>query len=205
MPSNVVNANYRVLIRCTHHFQSGSLFFVYFGLLVFKSPQCLISAQTHGGEGGHLFRLSHSVVLRGGRTTAIRYPWRVWGVRVVYGPLWVCPSSQRVCFPGLHCSGSRLLCRNCLKRALGCVHFPGLGCSGSGSRVVHRGTDSAGPGFCALPRSEQLLATGCLVSALSPGGRCVLSPPWPGLGFWVRSGRAASGLPCVSSGELISG
>ena len=29
----LVNANYRVLIYCTCHFQSGSLFFVYFGFL----------------------------------------------------------------------------------------------------------------------------------------------------------------------------
>ena len=29
----LVNANYRVLIYCTCHFQSGSVFFVYFGLL----------------------------------------------------------------------------------------------------------------------------------------------------------------------------
>ena len=28
--------------------------------------------------------------------------------------------------------------------------------SGSGSRVLHKGTDSVGPAFCALPRSEQL-------------------------------------------------
>ena len=29
----LVNANYRILISCTCHFQSGSLFFVYFGFL----------------------------------------------------------------------------------------------------------------------------------------------------------------------------
>ena len=46
--------------------------------------------------------------------------------------------------------------RNCLKWALGCVYFPGLSHSGSGSRVLHKGTDSVGPAFCALPRSEQL-------------------------------------------------
>ena len=27
------------------------------------------------------------------------------------GPHWVCPCSRHVCFPRLHCSGSRLLCR----------------------------------------------------------------------------------------------
>ena len=32
-PSNAVSANYRVLIWCPCHFQSGSLFFVYLGFL----------------------------------------------------------------------------------------------------------------------------------------------------------------------------
>ena len=49
---------------------------------------------------------------------------------------------------------------NCLERALGCVHFPGLSRSGSGSRVLLKGTDSVGPAFCALPRSEQLRQPG---------------------------------------------
>ena len=40
--------------------------------------------------------------------------------------------------------------------ALGCMHLPGPSRSGSGTRVVLRGTDSVGPAFCALPRSEQL-------------------------------------------------
>ena len=43
---------------------------------------------------------------------------------------------------------------NYLKWSLGCVHFPELCCSGS--QVLHKGTDSVGPVFCALPRSEQL-------------------------------------------------
>ena len=40
--------------------------------------------------------------------------------------------------------------------ALVCVHIPGLTHSVSGSRVLHKGTDSVGPAFCALPGSEQL-------------------------------------------------
>ena len=49
------------------------------------------------------------------------------------------------CFTGNH-----------LRPALGCLHLPGLSRSGSGTRVVLRGTDSVGPAFRALPRSEQL-------------------------------------------------
>ena len=45
---------------------------------------------------------------------------------------------------------------DCLKGALGCVYVPGLSHSGSGSQVLHKGTDSVGPTFCALPRPEQL-------------------------------------------------
>ena len=49
---------------------------------------------------------------------------------------------------------------NCLRRALGCMHFPGLNCSGSRIRVLLKGTDSVGPAFCALPRSEPLRRPG---------------------------------------------
>ena len=45
---------------------------------------------------------------------------------------------------------------NCPRPALGCMHLLGLSCSGPGTQVVLRGTDSIGPEFCALPRSEQL-------------------------------------------------
>ena len=49
---------------------------------------------------------------------------------------------------------------NYLKQAQGCGHFPGLRHSSSGSQVLHKGTDSVGPAFCALPRSEQLRQPG---------------------------------------------
>ena len=66
---------------------------------------------------------------------------------------------------------------NCLKWALGCVHFPGLNCSGSGSRVLHKGADSVGPAFCALPKSKQLRRPGAW-QAHSPqvGGASYLLP-----------------------------
>ena len=106
----LVNVNYRVFIYCTCHFQSGSLFFI-LASSVCKSLWCLISALTQGGEGGHLLRLTCSVALWGGRNTANRYHLHVWGVLTVSGPHWLCPHSRHVCFPGLHCSDFRLLCR----------------------------------------------------------------------------------------------
>ena len=90
-----------------------------------------------------------------------------------------------------------------------------------------------GPGLCALPISKplrfrfsgtpqryrlgwacvlcpsQILAaqgTRCLVSTHSPGGRCILSPSQSQqLSFLGGSRSTISGVPCVSSGELISG
>ena len=91
----------------------------------------------------------------------------------------------------------------------------------------------AGPGLRALPRSKLLRfrflgtpqrhrlgwacvlcpsqvraaqVTGCLVSAVAPSWSCNLSPP-PSLplSFLGVQRRAFSGVPCVSSGELISG
>ena len=67
--------------------------------------------------------------------------------------------------------------RNCLKQALGCVHFSGLSCSGSSSWVLHKGTDSVGPTFCALPRSEQLRQLGAWRAHSSHvGGVCYHLP-----------------------------
>ena len=114
--------------------------------------QCLISILTQGGEGGHLFRLTCSVVLWGGRNTANKHHRCVWGVLAVPGPHWVCLPHGVCAFPVY--SGSRLLCRGTI------MHFPGL--SRSGSRVLHKGTDSVGCTFCALPRSEQLRRPGAL-------------------------------------------
>ena len=87
---------------------------------------CLISALTQGGGGGHFFRLTCSVVLWGGRGAANEQHWRVWGVLAESR---VCPRSQCVCFPCLHCLGSRLLCQE---------------------------LSEAGPGLHALPRSKPL-------------------------------------------------
>ena len=124
----------------------------------------------------------------------------------VIQPHWVCPHSERVCFPSLHCSDSRLLWRNCLKWALVCMHFPGLSLSGSGSRVLHRGADLVGPSFCTCPRSKQLKEPGAWCAGSPPVEGCNLSPP-PSqtLGFLGLQWAAFSGVPCVSSGELISG
>ena len=93
------------------------------------SLQCLISALTQGGGGGHIFRPTCSVMLCRGRHAVNKYHWRLWGVLAVFRQQWVCPRSWSVCFPCLHCTGSRLLCRE---------------------------LSEASPGLYALPRSELL-------------------------------------------------
>ena len=128
---------------------------------VCKSLQCLISALTQGGEGGHLFRLTCSVVLWGGWNTANKYPWCVLGSAF---SVWTTLGLPQLTVHML--SWSTLLRLrvaqqgNCSKWALHFVHFPGLRCAGSGSWVFHKGTDLVGCAFCALPRSEQLRRPG---------------------------------------------
>ena len=161
-PSNAqLSINCRVLICCTCHFQSvpPSLFIL--ASSVCKSLQCLISALTQGGEGGHLFRLTCSVVLWGGWNTANKYPWCVLGSAC---SVWTTLGLPQLTVHML--SWSTLLRLQvplqgiCPKHALGFVHFPGLSYSGSGSWVFHKGTEFFGHAFCALPLSEQLRQPG---------------------------------------------
>ena len=157
----LVNVNYRVLICCAFPFQSISLFLVYFGFLYLQVSSVSNFCLDIGGEDGHLFRLTCSVVLWGGRNNANKYHWCVWGLLTVYGPHWVCPSSRWRVLPRstlLRFQGA--LQGHCPKQALCFMYFPGLSCSGSGSRVLHRSTHSVGCVFCALPRSKQLRQLG---------------------------------------------
>ena len=89
---------------------------------------------------------------------------------------------------------------NCPKQALGCMHLPGLSHSGSGFRVLHKGTDSVGPAFCALPgpssSGDQVL------------GECTLPRWWWWWWWWcglhlisfsvpaARFPGCAAGAPC---------
>ena len=68
----------------------------------------------------------------------------------------VCPPTWRVCFPCLHCLGSRLLCQELSEASPGLYALPRSKPLRFRYSVVLRGADSVGPAFCALPRSEQL-------------------------------------------------
>ena len=101
-----------------------------------------------------------------------------------------------VCFPHLHCSGSRLLSR---EWALHFMDFPGLRHSDSGFWVFYKSTDSVGPAFCAFP-GQSSSGSQELEERTLPG--CGAPSPLrsPSLSFCAHR----SGAPCVSSGELDS-
>ena len=150
--------------------------------------------------------LTCSVMLWGGRNTANKYLWHMWGVLTVFQPHWVCPCSRCLCFHGLHCSGSRLLCWELFEACPGLYALP----RSKPLRFRFLGTpqsaDSVGPAFCAF-------------TGLSSSGDQVLgehSHPYVGVVsyrlprpssslFWVYNGCAFSRVSCVSSVELISG
>ena len=142
----LVNANY-CLICCTCHFQSGSLFFVYFGFLCLQVCSVSNFRPETRVERGHLCRLTSSVVLWGRKNTANKYHWHVWHeARVLtclatlgFPPVTACVLSQSTLL-----RFQAALQGNCPKQALGFVYFPGPCCSGSRSSVLHKGTDLAG-------------------------------------------------------------
>ena len=76
------------------------------------SLQCLISALTQGGGGGHIFRLSCAM----GREEHCKQITLACAPTVsatlgLHHHPHTPPLLTTVCFPSLHCSGSRLLCR----------------------------------------------------------------------------------------------
>ena len=143
-----------------------------------------------------MFRFARSVVLWGGRGTADKYHWPVWGALAVFRPHWVCPPLRACMLPHLHCSGSRLLYRG---RALSCVHFPGPSRSGSVSQVLPKGTGSVGPVFCSVPSPSSSGSQELEKHTLT---RC--SVPYPLHGPCLSFHACRLGVPCVSSGELVS-
>ena len=131
----------------------------------------------------------------------------VGAARSVWATLGLPPlSSQRVFSQSTLFKLQVALQGKCLKQALGCMNFQSLSLSGSGSRVLHKGTHSVGPAFCALPRSEQLRRPGAWRAHSPQVGSVSYHLLLPSRSVsWVHRKSAVSGVPCVSSGALISG
>ena len=148
------------------------------------------------------FRLTCSVVLWGGRNTANKHHW---SVLTVIQPHWVAPAHSVCAFPDYSAQALDFSTGKCVMLALGCMHSPGLSHSGSGSWVLHKGVDLVGPAFCAVlglsSSGDQVLGV-CSHPQLEAASYHLPSPSCSG--FWVCNGHVFSGVPCVSSGELIS-
>ena len=107
----LVNANYRVLICCTCHFQHGSLFFVYFGFLCLQVSSV---SNFHPGTKGrrwsfiqaHLFSwdVGREELCKQISLACVGNACSVWTTGFA-------SAHHSMCFPSLHCSGSRLLYR----------------------------------------------------------------------------------------------
>ena len=143
-----------------------------------------------------MFRFAGSVALRGGRGAADKCHWPVWGALVGFRPHWVCRTHRCVCFPCLHCSGSRLLSRGW---ALYCTDFPGLCNSDSSFWVFHKSTDLVEPAFSAFP-GQSSSGSQELDKHTLPG----CGAPYPLRGPSLSFRACRSGPPCVCSGELDS-
>ena len=120
------------------------------------SLQCLVPALTQRGRWRTLFffffRLTCSVALWGGRDAANNT-----GVcSQCLSHTGSAPAHSTCSLPAHTARALGCSAGNHPRPALGCMHLPGPSRSGSGTWVVLRGTDSVGPAFCALPRSEQL-------------------------------------------------
>ena len=173
---------------------------------VCRSLQCLISTLTKGGEGGHLFRITSSGVLREGGTLKIN----------TTGLCGEC--SQRMDHTGF--SPTHGMCA-----------FPVFTAQAPGFSAGE--ISEADPGFCVLPSSNLLrfrflgtpqrhrLSWDCILCPFQVRathnkllGECTLPrvrsvsyhlPRSSCSIFWVCSRCAFSGVPCVSSGVLIFG
>ena len=78
-------------------------------------------------------------MLCGGRKTANKYHGHVWGVLAVYGPHWVCHSSQQCVLSRSTLLSLQLALQGyCPKWALPFVYYPGLGCTGQVLRYSAR-------------------------------------------------------------------
>ena len=106
-----------ILICCTGPFWSDSLCLFGFCLL---SLWCLISALTQAGRGDLLFRFASSVQSCYREGGVLQTDIALWRALPMFRPHWVCPAHGCLCFPRLHCSGSRLLY---MERALRWVRF----------------------------------------------------------------------------------
>ena len=139
---------------------------------VCKSLPCLISALTQGSEGGHLFRLTCSIVLWRWRNTTNKYCWHIWGVLTAYEPHWVCHSPRWRVLSGPTLLRPRVVCRAQTRLGVSFVPFPGP--SSSSDQVLGECTVLGGPCVLISSQSRQLSVLGALQKYLLRCAVCLL-------------------------------
>ena len=149
-------------------------------LFIFASSVlCLISTLTEEGKDGHLFRVTCSVVLCGGRDSVNKFHWYLWGVFAVSGPCWVCPSPR--------------LCASQIYNAQA---------PWSSARTLSQ----VGPAFYALPRSKPLSFSGSPQGHRLGWAVCSVPSPGPSSsGDQVLGECTVPGGPCVLITSQVPG
>ena len=111
---------------------------------VCKSLRCLTSTLTQGGKGGHLLRLTCSVVLWGGGTLPTNVAGVCGACSQCVGHTGLVPAQGYCASWASTAQAPRMLCRGTVQSVSRCVSW-----------VFHKDTVSVGHAFCILPRSEQ--------------------------------------------------
>ena len=165
---------------------------------VCKSLQCLISALTQGGECGHLFRLTCSVVLWGGRNTANKYHWRVWEMLACLDHTGFSPAHGTCAFPVYTAQAPGCSAGELSKAGSGFLALPRskllrFRFSGTPQRQTWLGMRFL-PFQCPSSSGDQLLGERTV-----PGGLCILITfPVPAAQFPGCARKTPSLMCCVS-------
>ena len=117
-------------------------------------------------------------------------------------PHWVCPRSRCVWFPSLLCLGSRLLCRELSEASPGLYALP----RSKPLRFRYSGTPQRRRlGWAYILCPSQVRAAQVTRNLASTVASTYHLPCPCHLVSWVYNQHPFSGVPCVSSEELISG
>ena len=144
-------------------------------------------------------------MLCGGRKTENKYHWHVWGVLAVYGPHWVCPSSQQCVLSRSTLLSLQLALQGYSpKCALPFVYYPGLGCTGQVLRYSARAQTKFGVRTVPFPGpsssgnqvlAEHTVPDGPCILITSPGPSCSVS-------WWCQE-STVSGVLCLLWGAAL--
>ena len=139
------------------------------------SLPCLISTLTQWGKGGHLFRLTYSFVCRETGTPQKNTPDMCGECSQWMDHTGFATAQGGMCFLGLHCSSSRVLCKGTVPSG------PWISCTSqvcSGSQVLQKVTDLDRHCFLCPSQVQAAQVTECIASTLSQVDHAFYSSAW---------------------------